>query len=702
MPQNSFATVCEKGARFHMEAGKEADKSESARERVNWLKKELERHNRLYHTLDSPEISDAEYDALFRELVELEKEHPELRDADSPTARIGGEVLDGLERKRHRQRMYGLDNVFSPEEWRNFASRMERQLAADGAPFEPLFWCEPKLDGLALELAYENGLLVQALTRGDGEEGEDVTAAARAIRNIPLKLLAEQPPAYIEARGEVVIYRADFEELNRRQAEAGLKIFANPRNMAAGTLRQLDIGVVRQRPLRFLAYGLGEVDWGQARPCETQEESVKYLRECGFELPPHGRLCEGVEGVEKYADWVRGHRQEFPMEIDGAVAKLNSLASQRQLGFTSRAPKFAVAFKFPAMEAKTRLLGIDIQVGRTGALTPVALLEPVPVGGVVISRATLHNEDEIKKLDARIGDTVKVRRAGDVIPEIVGVALEERPENAAPFEFPHTCPVCGEPAHREPGEAAWRCDNMGCPARNLREIIHFASPSGLDIKGLGEKLLEKLVESGKVKNPADLFTLNREDLLEFDRMGEKLADKILKSVEEAKKKATLEKLIRALGIRHVGNQTARNLAEQFASIEALEAASPGQLQETPDVGPEIAAAIRDFFETPANRKIIAKIEAAGVRPANSGKREGNLAGKSILFTGTLRMPRQKAQKLAEENGAVVKSGVGRALDLLVAGENPGSKLEKAKSLGIPVLSEEEFLKMLAKKENGNG
>lgn len=675
---------------------------ERARQRADWLKKELERHNRLYHTLDRPEITDAEYDALFRELVELEKAWPELAAPDSPTMRIGGEVLEGLERKRHRQRMYGLDNVFSPEEWRNFAGRMEKQLKADGLPFEPLFWCEPKLDGLALELAYENGLLTQALTRGDGEEGEDVTAAARAIRNIPLKLLAENPPAYIEARGEVVIYRADFEELNRRQAEENLKIFANPRNMAAGTLRQLDIGIVRQRPLRFLAYNLGEVEWETAAPCQTQEGVAKYLHKCGFETPPHGRLCEGLAGVEEYADWVREHRQDFPMEIDGAVAKLNSLEAQRQLGFTSRAPRFAVAFKFPAMEAKTRLLGIDIQVGRTGALTPVAILEPVPVGGVVISRATLHNEDEIRALDARIGDTVKVRRAGDVIPEIVEVVLEDRPKDAVPFEFPHVCPVCGQPVYREPGEAAWRCDNMGCPARNLREIIHFTSPAGMDIKGLGAKLLEKLVESGKVKNPADLFTLEKTDLLEFERMGGKLADKILQSLEDSKKKATLEKLIKALGIRHVGSQTARNLAEKFGSMEALRRASADSLQETPDVGPEIAAAIRDFFETPANMEILDRLAAAGLQPQNARKSHGPFAGKSILFTGTLGMPRKEAQKLAEENGAVVKSGVGRDLDWLVVGANPGSKLEKAKSLGISVLTEEEFLKMLAKREDGNG
>lgn len=673
------------------------------RKRVDELARELNHHNYLYHTLDRPRISDDEYDALFRELADYESRWPELRRPDSPTLRTGGVLLESLEKKRHSRRMYGLDNVFSREEWQAFLERMERAWSGPG-PLEQDFWCDPKLDGLALEMSYENGLLAQALTRGDGETGEVVTAAARTIRNVPLSLPGDEAlPAYLEVRGEVVIFKKDFAALNREQEQLGQKLFANPRNAAAGALRQLDSSIAAKRPLRFLAYSLGQVDWGNAQPCQTQAEAMRMLDRYGFQTPPGGQLRHGMRGVDEYAAWTRERREEFPMEIDGMVAKLNSLAAQRGLGFTARAPRFAVAFKFPAMQARTRLLNIEIQVGRTGALTPVAVLEPAPVGGVIVSRATLHNEDEIKALDLRIGDTVVVQRAGDVIPEIAEVVLSMRPGDARPFEFPHNCPVCGQPAHREPDEAAWRCDNLACPAIRLRAMLHFVSKAGLDIQGIGAKWIAQLVESGKVRSPADLFELREADLLAFERMGSQLARKFLAALENAKKNASLARLICALGIRHVGEQTARMLAENFANVAELAAAPREKLLELPDIGPEVAASIRYFFETPANVEVLRRLRELGLWPEQTRARTpggGPLAGKSILFTGTLSIARDEAKRLAEEAGAQVKTAFGKSLDYLVAGEKAGSKLEKAQKQGIAVLSEQEFRKLLAQTTKG--
>lgn len=672
--------------------------------RAQWLQSELNRHNYLYHTLDHPEISDDDYDALFRELVALEEKWPGLRVANSPTSRVGGGLLASLEKKRHSRRMYGLDNVFSAEEWLEFVERMERlwnsreqhRLVLD-------FWCDPKLDGLALEIVYRHGQLEEALTRGDGETGELVTEAVRTVRNVPLELLGAGPfPDLLEVRGEVVIFRSDFAKLNEEQEKSGQKVFANPRNAAAGALRQLNLAVASSRPLRFLAYGMGRIDWGNAKAFDSQSEAVKAFQGWGFSVPPDGCLCRGVSEVEAYVERVRERRQDFAMEIDGAVAKLNSLEGQELLGFTARAPRFAVAFKFPAMKARTKLLAIEIQVGRTGALTPVAVLEPVPVGGVTVSHATLHNEDEILALDLRVGDTVIVQRAGDVIPQITGVDLALRPENTRPYAFPRVCPACGQPVHREPDEAIWRCDNMGCPARNLREILHFVSKSGLDIQGVGEKWISRLVESGLVKSPADLFRLKESDLIDFDRMGPQLAAKFVRACDEAKKNATLSRFIAALGIRHVGEQTARALAETFASMDELATASSERLQEIQDIGPEVSAAIRYFFETPANVEILQNLRQSGLWPyAQSRKqdnKQGGLAGKTALFTGTLGIPRSEAQRLFAEAGGTVKNAISKNLDYVIAGENPGSKYGKAKDLGLPILNQDEFFKLL--QDNG--
>lgn len=688
-------------------SGNGAEPSEKERERAAWLGRELERHNWLYHAKDSPEISDDEYDALFNELVDLERRWPQLKTPDSPTMRVGGGLLPGLEKKAHTQRMYGLDNVFSPAEWVDFAARMERLWEGRGeGRLEMEFWCDPKLDGLALEIIYENGVLAEALTRGDGETGEIVTAAVRTIRNVPLRLAASPAPALLEVRGETVIFRKDFKILNELQEENGLKIFANPRNAAAGALRQLDTSVARSRPLRFLAYGIGEANWGQARPCGTQAELAARFIEYGFTVPPDGKLCKGLAEVENYVEWARQHRDDFPMEIDGVVAKLNSLAKRELIGFTARAPRFAVAFKFPAMQARTILENIDIQVGRTGALTPVAILRPVPVGGVIVSHATLHNEDEIKALDLRIGDTVIVQRAGDVIPQIVGVDLALRPAESRPWKFPDRCPACGQPVHREPEESVWRCDNMACPAINQRIILHFVSKAGLDIAGFGEKWISRLVESGKVKSPADLFDLSVEDLVEFDRMGLVLAGKLVESLQAAISGTSLYKLICALGIRHVGDQTARSLADAFVNLDDLAAATAGRLQEIQDIGPEVSASIRYFFETPANIEILRRLRAIGlwpVRKVEAATAGGlPLSGKSVLFTGTLSMPRQDAQDMARKAGAAIKNSVGRNLNYLVAGENPGSKLQKAREMNIPVLNEGEFLRLLNASGMENG
>lgn len=683
-----------------------AGPDEATGERARFLVRELARHDHLYHTLDAPEISDDEYDALFRELAGLEERWPELRAPDSPTLRIGGKILSGLEKKRHRRRMYGLDNVFSPEEWLGFVERMERawDVKANGAmPLD--FWCDPKLDGLAVELSYENGLLTQALTRGDGEVGEVVTDAARTIRNIPLALRGDGPfPRYLEVRGEVVIFREDFARLNAEQARQGLKSFANPRNAAAGALRQLDLSVASSRPLRFLAYSMGDADWGEAAPCATQSGLAALYAGYGFSVPPGGELLRGVGEVSEYVEATRVRRGDFPMEIDGAVAKLNILAGQEVLGFTARAPRFAVAFKFPAMHAETILMDIEVQVGRTGALTPVAILKPVAVGGVMVSRATLHNEDEIKALDLRIGDTVIVGRAGDVIPEITEVVAGKRPPDSRPYVFPAACPACGQPVHREPDEAIWRCDNLACPARSLRAILHFVSKAGLDIQGLGEKWITQLVESGKVKSPADLFDLTERDLLAFDRMGPTLAAKFIKALADAKKNATLPKFISALGIRHVGAQTARTLAADFHDMDKLAAAGADTLMAARDIGPESSAAIRYFFETPANMAILQRLKAAGLWPVYEGEtapanaHAGSLAGKSVLFTGSLTISRSRAQALALEAGAIVRDGVSRNLDYVVAGDKPGSKLAKAETLGLRVLNERGFFDLLA--ENG--
>ncbi len=682
----------------------------SVQERMHSLARQLHEHGVRYHTHDAPIISDAEYDALFTELQSLEEQHPHLRSPNSPTSRVGGQVLDWLEKATHRQRMYGLDNVFGADEWHDWVQKMLKALPEA----ENVFWCDPKLDGLALELVYEYGELVMALTRGDGTQGEVVTQAVRTIKNIPLHLHAHSGARHeasyaslprLEVRGEVVMFKEDFAALNAAQEAAKKKLFANPRNAAAGAVRQLDTAVTASRPLRFFAYGVGEVDWGSASPWQQHSELMDALAHLGFSTPPQGQVCTSAAAVLEYAERVQHLRAEFPMEIDGAVIKQNTLAAQEALGFTARAPRFAVAYKFPALQVHTKLLDIEIQVGRTGVLTPVAVLEPVPVSGVLVSRATLHNEDEIQAKDVRIGDTVVVQRAGDVIPEVVGPLLELRPAHVAPFDFPHTCPACQEPATREEGEAAWRCSNVACPAMRRQSIKHFVSKAGLDIQGIGHKWIEQLVDAGRVRTVVDLFTLRVNELLLFDRMGEVLAEKFVDAFAKAKYEATLPRFISALGIRHVGEQTARTLGRHFADMSALAAASTEELTALPDIGPEVASSIKAFFHSEANNHILLQLKDLGLDPqgkdAQSAHAHTPLSGKKLLFTGTLSMSRAKAAALAADAGAEVMGSMSKKLDFLVVGASPGSKLVKAQSWGIAVLEEEAFLELCTQEDVQN-
>ncbi|WP_446423702.1 NAD-dependent DNA ligase LigA [Mailhella sp.] len=731
--------------------------------RIAFLTAELNRHNRLYHQLDAPEITDEAYDALFRELAALEEAHPDLRQSDSPTRRVGGAVLPYLETRPHRQRMYGLDNVFSAEEWEAFVLRAERALPEAAPDVMAAWWADPKLDGLACEIAYENGVMVQALTRGDGEVGEVVTEAMRTVRNLPLRLAGEGPfPRRIEVRGEVLMFRREFEGLNERQAALGQKLFANPRNAAAGSLRQLDTSVTASRKLRFLAYSLGEVDWGNALPdapstlpahevsraegaapaasparaprsapaqgsllagFSAQEPKaaaqssvaapaaeaaapdlrrwprhsllMRDLRAWGFDTPPEGRLCRSAAEAQACMEELEARRDDLPFEIDGVVFKLDDREAQAALGFTARAPRFAAAWKFTARKAVTRLKKISIQVGRTGVLTPVAELEPVSLGGVMVQRATLHNEDEIERLGVREGDMVTIQRAGDVIPDVLGPVLDQRPKGLPPFVFPRTCPVCGSPARRLDGEAAWRCVNLACPAVIRRSIVHFVSKAGLDVDGVGAKWVEALIDAGRVQSPADLFTVTREELMGFERMGEVSAGNFVAALDEARRKAPLTRFIAALGIRHVGEQTARTLAERFRSMDELAKASLEELMLLPDIGLEVARSIRAFFENEQNRELLERFRGLGLWPSSEAQAAPAvpqvLAGKKLLFTGTLSRPRDEYRRMAEAAGGVVLSGVSKKLDWLVAGDKPGSKLDKALALGVPVLDEADFL-----------
>ncbi len=674
--------------------------------RVRELRDLIRHHDYRYYVLDDPEISDADYDALYRELAAVEAAHPELDDPASPTKRVGGAPAEGFVSRPHRQRMFSLDNAMSREEWEAFLDRARNALARQGGRLPGTFFVDPKFDGLALEVVYENGRFAAALTRGDGVTGEDVTENLRTVRNLPLSLIPHAAaaglpvPRLLEVRGEVVITRQHFYELNESRRAAGEKVFANPRNAAAGSVRQLDPKVTAARPLRFFAYATGEADFaGASPPWTTQAGMMGVLGRYGFTVARQGRTCRTVEVYPFFLELGK-MRLDLPFEIDGAVVKCDDLAVQAKLGFTDRAPRFAVALKFPAHEAETVLHRIEVQVGRTRVITPVAILEPVSLAGVTVSRATLHNEDEIAAKDLREGDVVVVRRAGDVIPEVVRAVEEKRPpEGLPPYVFPPECPSCHTPSVRLPGEAARRCVNPDCPGVRLRGIVYFVSKAGLDIEGVGGRWIEILVDRGLLRSPADLFTLTVERLLALPRMKETLASKFVASIARARETATLEKCIAALGIPQVGARTARTLAGRYEDLGELADAGEEELTELSDIGPEVARSIREFFANPENRALLARFRELGLWPVArkkpAGGLAGPLAGKRFLFTGELPdMPRQKAQELVEAAGGTVVSGVSKKLDYLVAGDRPGSKLAKAREHGVAVIGREAFLELL--------
>ncbi|MFZ9238497.1 MAG: NAD-dependent DNA ligase LigA [Burkholderiaceae bacterium] len=658
-----------------------------------WLRDELNRHAHAYYVLDQPTIPDAEYDALFIELQQLEIKHPELMSVDSPTQRVGGAPLPEFAQVQHDVPMLSINNGFSEDDIRAFDRRVSEGLGQSG---DIEYACELKFDGLAINLRYVDGVLVQAATRGDGSAGEDVTANIRTIRAIPLRLMTNHPPAVIDVRGEVLMFKADFARLNQRQREADLKEFANPRNAAAGSLRQLDSRITAQRSLRFFAYGVGRLD-GAALP-ETHSALLDWYSALGIPVCTERAVVPGADGLLTFFNHIGAVRASLDYDIDGVVYKVNRVAQQQALGFVSRAPRFAMAHKFPAEEATTTVLDISVQVGRTGAITPVARLAPVSVGGVTVTNATLHNEDEVRRKDIRIGDNVIVRRAGDVIPEVVAHVPERRPADARVFHMPTACPVCGSLIVRPEDEAVARCSGgwLKCAAQRKGGLQHFVSRRAMDIEGLGEQLIEQLVDRGLVTTPADFYKLGLIALAELDRMAEKSAQNVLDALAHSKS-TTLPRFIYALGIRHVGESTAKTLARHFGTLDALMAASEEEMLAVEDVGPVVAQSILSFFHDPLNRELIAQLRAAGVHWDESVvERDAQpLTGKTFVLTGTLpNLKRDEAQALIEAAGGKVSGSVSKKTSYVVAGEEAGSKLAKAESLGIPVLDEEAFLQLL--------
>ena len=660
-------------------------------ERLHELRRQLHYHNYRYYVLDDPEISDARYDRLLRELEDLEKRHPEGVTADSPTQRVGARPLEKFETLAHSVPMLSLENGFHREEVLDFEGRIKRFLKRD---LEIEYTVEPKMDGLAVELIYEAGRLVQSATRGDGTVGEDVTQNIRTIRAIPLRLFSGDgaPPERLEVRGEVYMRLKDFREYNRRREEAGEPVFANPRNAAAGSLRQLDPGITAQRPLFFFAYGVGSQ---AGLPLASQWEVLQTLSRWGLPVNPFIKKVQGIQACWDYCREMEEGRHALPYEIDGVVIKVNDWGLQEELGVKSRSPRWALAFKFQPSQETSRILKIEVQVGRTGVLTPVAHLEPVQVGGVEVSRATLHNQDEIDRKDIRIGDTVVVQRAGEVIPEVVKVVESLRTGQEQPFRIPGQCPVCRSPVVRLPGEAAHRCTNPNCPAQLKESIRHFASKGAMDIEGLGEKLVDQLVEKGLINDYGDLYFLSKEALVPLERLAEKSAGNLLGALDRSRP-TTLARFLYALGIPLVGEYVSRLLAENFGSLSALSTAKELELLAIREIGPRVARSIGTFFENPRNREVIEKLRRGGISIQEEKPRvPGPLSGRTFVLTGRLtRYTRDEARDKIAAQGGKVSGSVSALTDFVVAGEEPGSKLEKARELQVAVLSEEEFNKML--------
>lgn len=662
------------------------------------LRAEINDHNYRYYALDEPQVPDAEYDRLMLRLREIEAQYPELVTPDSPTQRVGAAPLSAFGTVQHERPMLSLDNAFSDEDLLHFNRRIQDRLKhTDHIEFA----CEVKLDGIAVSLLYRDGVLVRGATRGDGARGEDITQNVRTVASVPLRLRGKGFPAVLEVRGEIYMPKSGFEKMNDQAREKGERLFVNPRNAAAGSLRQLDPRITASRPLEMCAYSVGLVDGVPAdHPWPARHSDVLYaLRDWGFLINREMQIAHNIEECLAYYRKVQDKRMSLAYDIDGIVFKVNQLDLQEKLGFISRAPRWAVAYKFPAQEEMTQLLDVEFQVGRTGAVTPVARLQPVFVGGVTVSNATLHNRDEIQRLGIKIGDTVIVRRAGDVIPQIVGVVDTKRPENARAILFPTHCPVCGSPVETVPGEAVARCDGgLICPAQRKEAIKHFASRKAMDIEGLGDKLVEQLVDLGHIKAVADLYQLTREQLASLERMGEKSADNLLKALEKSKQ-TTLEKFIYALGIREVGEATARNLALHFGNYAALAEASEEALQEVTDIGPVVAHFVAEFFQQEHNREAVAALKAAGVTWEERDKPIDTAAlplkGLTYVLTGTLEsLTRDDAKAHLLALGAKVAGSVSAKTDYVVAGPGAGSKLQKAEELNIPVMDEAGLLDLL--------
>ena len=653
------------------------------------LREEIHRHNYLYYVLDQPEISDAEYDRLFDELSSLEKQFPELVTPDSPTQRVGAPPLQAFKTVRHSLPMLSLGKATSETEFLDFHRRVVDLSKVDRISYV----VEPKFDGLAVEVVYREGLYSLGATRGDGTVGEEVTLNLKTVKSIPLRLRGKDVPELIEVRGEVIMNKEDFTKLNRERENAGEPLFANPRNAAAGSLRQLDSKVTGTRPLTMFAYGIGVLT---GKKLTGHWETLSYLQKMGFKVSEHTELCRDAVQVKQYYEGILNRRDRLPYEIDGIVVKVDAFELQRRLGEISRSPRWAVAWKFPAQQEHTVVKDIIVSVGRTGALTPVALLEPVRVAGVEVSRATLHNEDEVKKKDIRIGDTVVIQRAGDVIPEVVKVIETKRTGREKPFTMPDLCPICGSKVERPEGEAVHRCTGLACPAQIKEHLSHFASKGAMDIDGLGYKLLEQMVDKGIIQDQADLYFLNKEDLMKMDRMGDKLAQNLLDAIDRSRKPA-LADLIYALGIRNVGEHLATVLARNFKSIDNLARQNLQTLTQVHEVGPIVAESIYNFFHNPKNLKVLDKLKKGGVifPEEKTELRETPLTGKTFVLTGGLDfMTRDEARKIIETLGGRVSSSVSKKTDFVITGKDPGSKYADARRLGVKTLNEDEFKKMI--------
>ena len=672
--------------------------SKATMDKLESLKQQIRHHNYRYHVLDDPEVPDAEYDRLMRQLQAIESEAPELITDDSPTQRVGDTPISAFGTVQHQVPMLSLDNAFAPDELREFHRRVTDRLELEEGADQLCYAAEPKLDGAAVSLLYENGQLVRGATRGDGTTGEDITHNVRTIDAIPLRLIGKGFPTTLEVRGEVFMPKAGFDAYNKKAEQAGEKTFVNPRNAAAGSLRQLDPKLTAERPLDMYVYSVGRIDGG-ALP-ETHSDVIERLQGWGLKTCPESAVVVGVEGCLAYYAGLGAKRDSLPYEIDGVVYKVDNLLQQRELGFVSRAPRWAIAHKFPAQEELTTVEGIEFQVGRTGAVTPVARLKPVFVGGVTVSNATLHNIDELHRKDVRVGDTVSIRRAGDVIPEVVGVIASRRPKGTKAVQLPENCPVCGSTVTRERDEAVARCSGgLYCAAQRAEALKHFVSRKAMDIEGLGSKLIEQLVALDRIKTPADIFQLKKDELAEMERMGEKSAENLVDSIDESRS-TTLERFLYALGIREVGEATASSLASYFGALDAIVAATEDELVEVPDVGPIVASRIRSFFDEAHNRDVIKTLQDSGVRWQESEPQrspsKGGLSGKTFVLTGTLpSMTRDEAKQKIQACGGKVTGSVSKKTSYLVHGDKAGSKLAKAQELGVETIDEAGLTVLLA-------